>query len=247
MKNFLINKNTYKFVHIKDTLNAINNIPKPNFLLYPGSKIQSSVTKHLTYSLIKSIRLFSTTKASLSPTRDELNREIHIQRLIKIDNENQNKWRTDDINRKTNKRNNDDDYRRHDDHLSDNIPKDEKLRDVEDYVATAKGDYKIKLWNHKRNGLPDTHPDVKKTTDEYNNDMKALNEALKDNKLEKKIDPSLEVNDHQNSAIKYRTEELKQKNLEARDNNVEQYKKEVEEYLKNQSQSEPLDFWDPDG
>lgn len=49
MKNFLITYNsTYKLLYIKNTLNAINNIPKPNFLICLGLKSELSVAKHLT-------------------------------------------------------------------------------------------------------------------------------------------------------------------------------------------------------
>lgn len=36
MKNFLITYNTNKLLYVKNTLNAINNIPKPNFLVCLG-------------------------------------------------------------------------------------------------------------------------------------------------------------------------------------------------------------------
>ena len=49
MKKFLItNKNTCKFLYINNTLNAINNIPKSNLLVYFPLKSEISVAKHLT-------------------------------------------------------------------------------------------------------------------------------------------------------------------------------------------------------
>lgn len=49
MKNFFNTyNNTYKFVYINNTLNTINNIPKPNYLVYLASKSELSVAKHLT-------------------------------------------------------------------------------------------------------------------------------------------------------------------------------------------------------
>lgn len=49
MKNFLNTyNNTYRFVYINNMLYAINNIPKPNFLVYLASKSELSVAKHLT-------------------------------------------------------------------------------------------------------------------------------------------------------------------------------------------------------
>ncbi len=49
MKKLLItNKNTCKFLYINNTLNAINNIPKSNLLVYFPLKSEISVAKHLT-------------------------------------------------------------------------------------------------------------------------------------------------------------------------------------------------------
>ena len=243
MKNFLItHKNTYRFLYLNNTSPTINNIPKSNFLVHLVSKSELS---GLIYNTIKGTRLFCTTIPKLSPTRDERNAKLHNERLIKSDRDLEARL---EIYEKNKKRNSDDNYRVYDDYLSGEDSVENKLSHIDDHVATTKANYATKLIDCELKGLSDNHPDVKSAIKEYKDDLGALTQALKDNKLEKNIDPSLGVGvSETNSAIELKNEELRQRNLELRYNNPEQYNKEVDEYLENQKQSEPFDLSDPDG
>ena len=50
---------TYKFLYIKNTLNAINNIPKPNFLVYLALKSELSGITHTCNSSTDTLNVFN--------------------------------------------------------------------------------------------------------------------------------------------------------------------------------------------
>ena len=68
MNNLLItwnakHNNTYKFLYIKNMLYAINNIPKPNFLVYVALKSELSgpdASQHVCYNPIDTLNMFNT-------------------------------------------------------------------------------------------------------------------------------------------------------------------------------------------
>ena len=75
MKNFLITynntyNNTYKSLYINNTLNAINNIPKPNFLVYYALKSEWSVANHLTNTYNSSTDMLNVFNARLKKYND---------------------------------------------------------------------------------------------------------------------------------------------------------------------------------
>ena len=60
MKKFLITyNNIYKFTYINNTLNAINNIPKPNFLVYLALKSESSGLSNIYGSSTDMLNIFN--------------------------------------------------------------------------------------------------------------------------------------------------------------------------------------------
>ena len=60
MKNFLMTYNTYKFLPLNNTLNAINNIPKPNFLVYLALKSETSGLTNIYNSSTDMLNVFNT-------------------------------------------------------------------------------------------------------------------------------------------------------------------------------------------
>lgn len=182
MKNYLITCNIYKLPYLNNALNAI-----------------------------KGIRLFSTTMAKNSPTRNELNAQKHSERLEKVQQDIQRRFEK----LEKNKSRKNEDYSRYDDYLSGNNTEQDKLAVVEDHLAELKATYALELKEHANNGLLDADPLVKDTQNRYKNDLDSLRKALKDNNIEKEINPSLEADaDNTISAIKVKNEEAKQQGLE---------------------------------
>ena len=72
MKKFLNTyNNTYKFVYINNMLYAINNIPKPNFLVYLASKSELSVAKYLTNTYNSSTDMLNVFNARLKKDKTQ--------------------------------------------------------------------------------------------------------------------------------------------------------------------------------
>lgn len=84
MKNFLITyNNTYKFLYIYNTLNAINNIPNPNFLVSFALKSESSGLSNIYSSSTDMLNVFN---ARLKKNNDPMPSITSKQQKVKLEN-----------------------------------------------------------------------------------------------------------------------------------------------------------------
>lgn len=123
----------------------------------------------------------------------------------------------------------------------------EKVSNIaEDEAASIRAKCILEIHDKRTKGFSDDSPDIKQARREYRHEIKALNDALKDNNYDIAMDRSLDAEpENTKSAIFARGGEIREKVFkDICDSDIDKYENSVEEYFKKHPDTDTKDARD---
>ena len=231
---------------------GLSSPPKPH--AFTSLPLQSN-SLIMMLSIIKNSRTFSTASPNYSPTQNEVNANNWSKKRAEAQEEAHRISASIQEKRRDKRIENDEHYKIYNDWLTKSEPGSEEAKQEEmqqefspekisdtaqDEATTMRAKCTLEIKDLHDKGLSDDSPEIKQVKKEYRHEMRALNDALKDNGFDVSVDPSLDADpENTNLAILVRGAEVREDVFkELCDSDPEKYKSYVEEYFKEHPESD---------